>query len=95
VKVAWLLVVLLACNDSAPARQENRGPGHNIVDDEVKRALVLDAAMSKLEKEIATLESSPSPDPVELAQKKEQLEAVRSTLAETRRHIEQVRGSAN
>jgi hypothetical protein len=29
-----------------------------------------------------------------LAQKKEQLEAVRSTLAETRRHIERTRGSA-
>jgi hypothetical protein len=63
------------------------------VDDEVKRALVLDAAIGKLEREIATLESSPSADASELSLKREELKALRSTLENTQRHIDMVRGS--
>lgn len=47
-RLAWVIVLLLGCKDSEPTKQAKSGPGRNIVDDEVKRALVLDGAIEKL-----------------------------------------------
>lgn len=93
-RAAWLIVALLACKGSEHSNERTKPSlGKNIVDDDVKRALVLDAALKKLEHEIAELEASPSADPVVLAQKKDALQALRSTLTKTQRRIDFVKGS--
>lgn len=92
-KRAFLLVLLVACNDTQSTKPPPPTPGRNVVDEDVKRALVLDAALKKLEKEIAVMEADPAANAAELAQKKDAREALRMTLANTQRRIDLVRGS--
>ena len=94
-RLACVFMLLVACNESQPTRQASPSPGRNVVDEDVKRALVLDAALTKLEKEIAAMEADPSANAVELAQKKDALQALRMTLENTKRRIELVRGSSS
>lgn len=97
-KILVLLALLVGCttNDHEPTRApapQTKSQGKNIVDDEVKRALILDAAIKKLEAEIADLEASPTPDNALLAEKKDALAALRSTLTRIQRRIGNVNGS--
>jgi len=96
-KAAWLLIALLGCKaaEESPRTQQRpaAGSGKNIVDDDVRRALVLDAAIKKLEGELAELEADPTTNAAEIAQKKDALEALRSTLVRTQRKIDMAKGA--
>jgi hypothetical protein len=94
----WLLLILLACHGSDTPPRQGSAAGSarhhgSVVDDETQRALVLDAALKKLEGEITQLEASPTRDEAELARKKEEREALRLTLANIQRRLDERSGS--
>jgi hypothetical protein len=94
----WFLVFLLACNgtNEKPATKTGSASAkhHSVVDDEVQRALVLDAALKKLEGEIAQMEADPNHDEAKLAEKRQMRQALVETLANTQRRIDELSGSA-
>ena len=96
----WLFAFLLACGRSDQARpvggvhaSGSAAKPTSMLDVEVHRALVLDAALKKTQKELAALEATSSPDASQVAQKKKIIEALTGTLAETERRINLLDGS--
>jgi len=86
-----LLASATACDSATPAKKDREADtAASMQSAEIKRALVLDAAIARLEGEIAALESTPAADAALLAEKRELLAGLRVTLANTRRRIEEL-----
>lgn len=87
-----MLALLLACRsgsrDAAPAPK----PTKSIRDVEVDRALVLQSAIDRAKRELDQLEANQPRDERAIAEKKQALLALETTLSQTERRIEQMSG---
>jgi hypothetical protein len=94
--VSVLFVAVCACGhrDEPAPPQRGSAAATTQLDEEVRRSLVLDAALAKGEKELVALEAASPRDERVIAEKREGIEALKLTIAETKKRVERLQGLA-
>jgi len=91
-----ILVLVLGCKEHPNEHQKPEGSSRStprklsVKDEEVRRILILEAALEKAKAELASLEAAEPRDEAAIISKRNAIEAVTQTLANTRRRFNEM-----
>jgi hypothetical protein len=90
-RVLVLALALVACsgsNDPAPTPTPAKAKPASVLDQDVQRALILESAIERADRELAQLQGAQPQDEHAIAEKQKILLALHTTLTETQARID-------